>query len=221
MVLAPSRKSTVQIHSVPGDSGRYHNTGPMAKTAQKTTPEKANHLRCWRSTPCARRKRTTNEIPPATATASVIKRSTIPSVPSSAARPSTPKESAMRTSSRFPSGPGSKAQARRHTTAMRSSQPTSLQRRYNSRLSGKSKKTWANTAKTIGPPSNAASQTLSPRQRTRLGHQRVESILFACAHQRESEAQVAEDPTDRVSWLPRSHQGADGCEGHEQQQIPE
>src|SRR5215213_736961 len=81
MVLAPSRKSTVQIHSVPGDSGRYHNTGPMAKTAQKTTPEKANHLRCWRSTPRARRKRTTNEIPPATATASVIKRSTIPSVP--------------------------------------------------------------------------------------------------------------------------------------------
>ena len=72
MVLAPARKSTDQIHAVAGDWGSDHKNGPAAKTAQNTTPEKANHLICCRSTPRALRKRTTNEMPPATAIASVM-----------------------------------------------------------------------------------------------------------------------------------------------------
>ncbi len=46
MVLVPARKSTGQIHAVAGDWGRAHKNGPAAKTAQNTTPEKANHLIC-------------------------------------------------------------------------------------------------------------------------------------------------------------------------------
>src|ERR671916_659084 len=111
MVLTADRKRTVQIQSNLDDGGSDHKTGPLAKAAQKTAPAKANHLSCWRSSPCDRRKRSTRETAPIAAAASARKRPAIPSASSSAPTPSMP-NGLLASRSEVSSGPGLKAKAK-------------------------------------------------------------------------------------------------------------
>src|SRR5215210_2163359 len=124
-------------------------------------PAKANHLICWRSSPCDRRKRTIKETAPATVTASARYPPTYKSTLTSAPTSSMP-NGLVTLRLEVCIGPGLKDPTKSSTAAMRSSQSTARQRCESGCPLGKSSKTNANNAMPIGPPRNASSQAAVP-----------------------------------------------------------